>query len=286
MTILPSAGTLRRALRTLLVPGLVLSGVVLAAGCSGRAAREPTTPVTQIPAQGDWFCQMASAESGVWDCVQDAELARHPKPERLPQRPDAAAAEPFADEPPFEVPGAAADPSGVDAAGVDGAEAGMADPAETADPMAVAEPADDGEPADIAEPPDPADVELIAAERVEADALQTDPTELALIEATAAMGDSAHPLAAVPDGYYALQVAAHDSLADAERFVAERQVEGLLIVPGSRDGRDYFVVLLGTYPTLADARQAAAAMPEALSDIEPWVRPVGPLRPEPPADGG
>lgn len=263
MTNLPLVVSSDRTVRRVPILALLLASAVLIAGCSGRAPRETTTPVTQIPAQGDWFCQMASGDSDGWDCVQDAELARHPQPERLPHLPDAAPDEPPAEEAPFEIPDDAASGSVTQAT----------EPAATLDEEAAM-----------------ADVELIDADRIEDDGIEADRTELDPIEAERAeagdpLAEASDPLAAVPDGYYALQVAAHDTLADAQRFISERQVDGLLAVPVSRDGRHYYVVLLGTYPTPTDARQAAAAMPEALSDIEPWVRPVGPLRPDPAAGG-
>ena len=40
-----------------------------------------------------WFCQMTELGTD-WDCVQDAELARNPKPDRLPGRKPAAEASP------------------------------------------------------------------------------------------------------------------------------------------------------------------------------------------------
>ena len=40
-----------------------------------------------------WFCQMNELGTD-WDCVQDAELARNPKPDRLPGRKPAAEASP------------------------------------------------------------------------------------------------------------------------------------------------------------------------------------------------
>jgi septal ring-binding cell division protein DamX len=58
--------------------------VILAAGCSSRPAPPERTAVTEIPTQGNWFCQPGMAP-GTWDCVQDARLASEPPaPRPLP----------------------------------------------------------------------------------------------------------------------------------------------------------------------------------------------------------
>lgn len=50
-------------------------------GCGGD--RTSAGPLGQAAGEGNWFCEMA--ENGEdWDCIQDAELARSPKPTRLP----------------------------------------------------------------------------------------------------------------------------------------------------------------------------------------------------------
>ena len=61
-----------------LISCLVLICVVATAGCSG-GRRGTQTAETGTP----WFCQMNETRDD-WECVQDAELARHPRPERLP----------------------------------------------------------------------------------------------------------------------------------------------------------------------------------------------------------
>lgn len=47
------------------------------------------TDDNEVFEQEPWFCQMDSDEAG-WDCVQSAELARNPQPDRIPTPPDQA----------------------------------------------------------------------------------------------------------------------------------------------------------------------------------------------------
>ena len=57
---------------------VVLICIVATAGCSG-GRRGTQSADTGTP----WFCQMNETRDD-WECVQDAELARRPRPDRLP----------------------------------------------------------------------------------------------------------------------------------------------------------------------------------------------------------
>lgn len=58
---------------------VIVSCLVLVAGCSGSRLRRTPTAAQDTP----WFCQLNETRDN-WECVQDAELARRPRPERLP----------------------------------------------------------------------------------------------------------------------------------------------------------------------------------------------------------
>jgi septal ring-binding cell division protein DamX len=61
------------------VCAVVTLAVMVLTGCSNAQVRR--TPVTPRPVP--WFCQMNEARDD-WQCVQDAEAAAHPRPDRLP----------------------------------------------------------------------------------------------------------------------------------------------------------------------------------------------------------
>ena len=44
------------------------------------------------------------------------------------------------------------------------------------------------------------------------------------------------------------------------------------------NGKFYYVLLLGIYETLTNAKAAAASRPESLINIEPWIRKLGSLQ--------
>lgn len=127
---------------------VVLLVCLMATACSN--SRIKRTPTANLGAP--WFCQMNETRDD-WSCVQDAELARNPKPQRLPS--DIVAAAPAA-------PSSAADlTEGADAAeGVNG----LADPAAAigSEALPATAPADDGVESLLAMPASGYAVQLIS----------------------------------------------------------------------------------------------------------------------------
>jgi septal ring-binding cell division protein DamX len=72
-------------------PLLAITLLALTA-CSNNPGPDPVNQAETIAKAQEraWFCQMNELGTD-WDCVQDAELARNPKPDRLPGRKPAAA---------------------------------------------------------------------------------------------------------------------------------------------------------------------------------------------------
>ncbi|MGD8416144.1 MAG: SPOR domain-containing protein [Pseudomonadales bacterium] len=108
---------------------VLLVGLMATACSNSRIKRTPTTNLGT-----PWFCQMNETRDD-WSCVQDAELARNPKPDRLPS--DAVATAPAAPSPAADLPASADASEGV---------TGLADPAAAIDSEALpaTAPEDDG----------------------------------------------------------------------------------------------------------------------------------------------
>ena len=75
------------------------------------------------------------------------------------------------------------------------------------------------------------------------------------------------------DGY-AVQLIALPSEERLLEFVRDRNVSDLIATRITREGATHYVLLLGTYPNKPAAQAAATALPPALSDLSPWVRPL------------
>jgi septal ring-binding cell division protein DamX len=209
---------------------------VLLGGCSNSKLRRTPTVARDTP----WFCELNESRDA-WDCVQDAELARHPAPTRLPGDP----------EDPEPAP-----PAG--GAGLDDPAAYQPGPGET--PATGAVPVSESGP----ETPGSASAVPVADDLTDKPAL-----------ATTAPGEG--PGARLLDlsgDLFAVQLIAFNEATPARQFIAERGLDEALELRLARDDEIYHVVLLGVYDTYADASAAVDSHADSLAGIEPWIRPL------------
>jgi general secretion pathway protein D len=91
----------------------------------------------------------------------------------------------------------------------------------------------------------------------------------------------------LPAGFYTVQIAAGTEVADLDES-ASRLPAGVTgsIVKTRRGTLDWYLLVAGAYPSVADARLAIEAMPEDLRRFEPWVRAIGDLHQAVAATGG
>jgi DamX protein len=184
---------------------LVLVALTLA-GCSSRPAPPESTPVTQIPAVGGWYCQ-PGLSPGTWDCVQDPALAENPPPPR---------------------------------------------------PLPVAPPPEP-EPAPIVEGPPLAEFAPASVDAGEAEA-SADP--------------AVHRLAGHSPDRYTIQLVAMDTRRALEPLLARDDLGDAVVARVEREGASHYVLVIGEYETVRQARQAIDDLAEDLKALEPWVRPV------------
>lgn len=86
------------------------------------------------------------------------------------------------------------------------------------------------------------------------------------------------PLTEVPPHYYVVQLVALGSKESLEYYAARKALRGMSAARVERGGQLFYVLLLGVFPTRAAADEAAANLPEALSEFDPWVRRVESLQ--------
>ena len=221
---------------------------LLVAGCTGQATRPPVNEVTRIPAQGGWFCQQSPEGTG-WACVQDPELAENPVPERLPEA-TASSPEPEAEPPAPEPPAP-----------------------EPVEPKPAAEPAPgpELEPAPAPQPAPGPEAEPV---------LEPPPLTAARADAAEAAGSQRQgvPLMDLPGNFYAVQLIAMNSREELESFVRRHDLGGTSAAQVERDGHLYYVLLLGVFETVEDAKRAIDELPPPFSEISPWIRPLRSLK--------
>jgi len=248
-----------------------------AAGCSGK--RQVTNPENRL-----WFCQSDESGNG-WDCVQDDNLAQSPvvtrwPPELTNPEPDEEAAEEAAGV--ASVAEATAPAPGAAAASGDIADLSV-DPREEMKRMQVAEHAADEAPpkppsgTGPAPPPIPEPQAPLNAETEEAisEGENADVPEYVRL---AYVPTNPTPILELPGDYYAVQVFAMSTREQIEQFVTQNNLRGMSAARVERDGKLYYVLVLGVYTTYERAAAAVTHLPAPLADADPWIRPMSSLQ--------
>jgi DamX protein len=226
---------------------LLVVGAVLVSGCGGGQLRRTPMAERDTP----WFCQMNEARSD-WECVRDAELARNPRPERLPTD-DIPEPEIIDASIPLIAPTVSFEPEAPEAS----AEGPDGDGDVTATAAAAA-----------------ASVDSAAEASTAAAAAEPPPSET---QATPEALSAPDLLSLDPDAY-AIQLIAVASADLADEFVTDYQIDDALTVRLARDGEPFYVVLLGIYENYGDAQYVADHRNENLATLEPWIRPLSSIQ--------
>ncbi|MCW9015216.1 MAG: SPOR domain-containing protein [Gammaproteobacteria bacterium] len=80
-----------------------------------------------------------------------------------------------------------------------------------------------------------------------------------------------------PANHYAVQVVASSSMEGLRAFARQHQLSDQWTAETSVNGKTWFVLLLGVYPTKTEANDALASVQGEL-DTSPWIRSVGSLQ--------
>lgn len=80
-----------------------------------------------------------------------------------------------------------------------------------------------------------------------------------------------------PPGYYALQVVASSSMENLRAFSTRHQISDQWVAETSVNGKTWFVLLQGIYPTMNEAKDALMQVSPNIETI-PWIRSVGSLQ--------
>jgi len=80
-------------------------------------------------------------------------------------------------------------------------------------------------------------------------------------------------IAAQPAGYFAVQVVASSSMEQLTAFASQNQLSTEWVAQTSVNGKVWHVLMLGVYPTRAEAEQALLSVQNL--GTQPWIRTVG-----------
>jgi septal ring-binding cell division protein DamX len=210
----------------------------------------PITPTSTVDHKDDyWFCQ--ANEAGVaWDCVQSPHLAMNQSPTRSPRTPE-----------PEPTPIAKAQ-------SIDDSATPKPDPQKVATNLTNTDLAAEAPTVASAPPPRAAP------------AFKPNPrfSESPDWQRLAYRPFDSIALSELPAHFYAVQIVAMSSMESLQSFAKEHLLNDALTARVEANGKFFYVLLLGTYETRANANAAAASRPEPLMNIQPWVRKVGSLQ--------
>lgn len=82
----------------------------------------------------------------------------------------------------------------------------------------------------------------------------------------------------LPATFYTVQLLAASTKERLEDYVHERQLRSMSAARIESGGALYYVLLLGVYPDVDVAKQAAAQLPPGLEDAAVWVRSLGSIQ--------
>ena len=231
----------------------LVAPILLAVGIAGCSSVPDSNPVIQHETQqGNWFCEMAENQDD-WACIQSEELAKHPKPTRTPA-PLSQASEKSNDLPP-KTPLEEALDTQVKLQRMQQEKASTENAEEKTQHRDQAPATQPSARTNLNKPDDLPDYQRLA--------YQPD-----------------HPMRLIdlPADYYAVQIVALSSKQALESYVKDRNLIGMSAARIEREGKLYYVLLLGIYQDRETAELAAADRPEPLKDIEPWIRRLGSLQ--------
>ena len=95
--------------------------------------------------------------------------------------------------------------------------------------------------------------------------------------ATESPAMAASSIAETPADYYGIQIVAASSAENLQAFATQHGISDQLSTKITVDGKEWHVLLQGTYPTLEEA-QAALAGIQAQYTTSPWIRRIGSLQ--------
>ncbi|WP_413723559.1 SPOR domain-containing protein [Sodalis sp. RH24] len=122
------------------------------------------------------------------------------------------------------------------------------------------------------------------ATRAPAAAAQRAPAATAAPVATSAPAAAAAPasaggsIQAAPAGYYTVQISSASQATTLNAYAKKQQLGQYWVYETRRDGKPWYVLVSGVYPTSAQAKSAVAQLPADIQAKKPWAREIGQVK--------
>lgn len=92
-----------------------------------------------------------------------------------------------------------------------------------------------------------------------------------------AMETTASSISETPADYYGIQIVAASSMENMQAFANKHGISNQLSTKIMVDGKEWYVLLQGTYPTLEEAKSALSGI-QGQYTTSPWIRRIGSLQ--------
>ncbi|HEY0207868.1 SPOR domain-containing protein [Acerihabitans sp.] len=106
-------------------------------------------------------------------------------------------------------------------------------------------------------------------------AVQRAPAAPAATVAPAAAGGS---IQTAPSGYYTVQISSASQATTLNAYAKKQQLGQYWVYETRRDGKPWYVLVSGVYPTSAQAKRAVAQLPADIQAKKPWAREIGQVK--------
>ncbi len=98
-----------------------------------------------------------------------------------------------------------------------------------------------------------------------------------MMEEPMATEPAASSIAETPADYYGIQIVAASNMENLQAFATQHGISDNLSTKIVVDGKEWYVLLQGTYPTLEEAQAALAGL-QGQYTTSPWIRRIGSLQ--------
>lgn len=95
---------------------------------------------------------------------------------------------------------------------------------------------------------------------------------------SAAAGSAAGTIQSAPAGYYTLQLSSASQPATLNAYARQQQLSHCWVYQTRRDGKPWYVLVNGVYPSLSQAKNAVAQLPADVQAKKPWARQIGQVK--------
>ncbi|OZI14279.1 hypothetical protein CE195_09735 [Sodalis-like symbiont of Philaenus spumarius] len=115
-----------------------------------------------------------------------------------------------------------------------------------------------------------------STQELSAPQMASTPPKAALVKASG--GGAGGSIQSAPAGYYTLQLSSASQPATLNAYARQQKLYHYWVYQTRRDGKPWYVLVNGVYPSLSQAKNAVAQLPADVQAKKPWARQIGQVK--------